>query len=73
MEARIQICCTLALLGTLCGTEHPIPTRWCSMLRQYERIEARLKHEIDTEVGAHLGPFLFVFHLQLILRDWFVE
>jgi hypothetical protein len=43
------------------------------MLRQYERMEVRLQHEIDTEVGARLGPALFVCHLQLILCDWFVD
>lgn len=43
------------------------------MLRQYERVEARIRNEIDSEVGARLGPALFVFHLQLILRDWFED
>jgi hypothetical protein len=28
---------------------------------------------METEVGARLGPPLFVFHLQLILRDWFLD
>jgi hypothetical protein len=73
MEAQTQIFCTLALLGALCGTEHPLLTGWWSMLRQYERVDARLQHKIDTEVGAHLALALFIFHLQLILRDWFVE
>jgi hypothetical protein len=73
MEARTHIRCTLALLGALCGTEHPIPTEWCTMMMQYERVEARLQHEIDTEVGSCMCHSLFVFHLQLILRDWFVE
>jgi hypothetical protein len=73
MEARTQIRCTLALLGALCGDLHAVPVSWRSMLRQYERVEARLQHEIDTEVGNRLGPSLFVFHLQLILRDWFVD
>jgi hypothetical protein len=43
------------------------------MLRQYDRVEARLVNEMETEVGPRLVPSLFVFHLQLILRDWFVE
>jgi hypothetical protein len=73
MEARTQIRCTLALLGALCGDLHDVPVSWRSMLRQYERVEARLQHEIDTEMGDRLGPSLFVFHLQLILRDWFVD
>jgi hypothetical protein len=73
MEARTQLRCTLALLGALCGDEHAVPAAWCSMLRQYERVEARIIHEMDTEVGTRLGPPLFVFHLQLILRDWFVD
>jgi hypothetical protein len=73
MESRTQIRCTLALLGALCGYLHAVPISWRSMLRQYERVEARLQHEIDTEVGSRLGPALFVFHLQLILRDWFVD
>jgi hypothetical protein len=73
MEARTQIRCTLALLGALCGNEHPIPTVWRGILRQYERVKARIRNEIDTEVGTHLGPAMFVFHLQLILRDWFED
>jgi hypothetical protein len=43
------------------------------MLRQYERVEARIRNEIDNEVGTRLSPALFVFHLQLILRDWFED
>jgi hypothetical protein len=73
MEERTQLRCTLALLGALCGDDHAVPAAWRSMLRQYERVEARIIHEMDTEVGARLGPPLFVFHLQLILRDWFVD
>jgi hypothetical protein len=73
MEARTQIRCTLALLGALCRNEHPVPTAWCGMLRQYECVEARIRNEINTEVGTHLGPALFVFHLQLILQDWFED
>jgi hypothetical protein len=73
MEARTQIRCTLALLGAVCGTDHPIPAGWRSMLHQYEQVEASLQNDIDTAVGTRLGPPLFVFHLQLILRDWFVE
>jgi hypothetical protein len=67
MEARTQIRCTLAILGALYGPDHPIPVGWRRMLRQYDRVEARLKHEMDTEVGPLLAPSLFVFHLQLIL------
>jgi hypothetical protein len=73
MEARTQLWCTLVLLGALCGDEHAVPADWHSMHQQYERVEARIIHEMDTEVGARLGPPLFVFHLQLILRDWFVD
>jgi hypothetical protein len=73
MEARTQIRWTLALLGALCGDLRAVPVAWRSMLRQYEKVEARLQHEIDTEVGSRLGPALFVFHVQLILRDWFVD
>jgi hypothetical protein len=73
MEARTQIRCTLALLGALCGNEHPVPAAWRGMLQQYEHAEARIRNEIDTEVGTRLGPALFVFHLQLILRDWFED
>jgi hypothetical protein len=50
MRTRAQMRCTLTLLGDLYGMEHPIPTGWRSMLRQYHRVEARLQHEIDTEV-----------------------
>jgi hypothetical protein len=73
MDARTQLRCTLALLGALCGDDHAVPATWCSMLRQYEHVEARIIHEMDAEVGARPGPPLFVFHLQLILRDWFVD
>jgi hypothetical protein len=73
MEARTQICRTLALMGGLCGSDHPIPVGWRRMLRQYYRVEARLMREMDTEVGPRLSPSLFIFNLQLILRDWFVE
>jgi hypothetical protein len=69
MDARTQLRCTLAL----CGYDHVVPAAWRSMLRQYERVEARIIHEMDTEVVERLGPPLFVFHLQLILRDWFVD
>jgi hypothetical protein len=54
MEARTQLRCTLALLGALCGDEHSVPATWRSMLRQYERVEARIIHEIDTEVSRCL-------------------
>jgi hypothetical protein len=43
------------------------------MLLHYESVQARIQHEIATEIGAPLGPALFVFHLQLILQDWFVD
>jgi hypothetical protein len=43
------------------------------MLRRYVRVESRLQHEMDLEYGVRLSPGLFVFHLQLILRDWFEE
>jgi hypothetical protein len=71
MEARAKIRCTLALLGALCGNEHPVPSAWRLMLRQYERVESSIRNDIDTEVGTRLGLALFMFHLQLILRDWF--
>jgi hypothetical protein len=73
MEARAQLRCTFALLSALCVDDHAVYATLSSMLQQYERGEARIIHEIDTEVGARLGPPLFVFHLQLILRDWFVD
>jgi hypothetical protein len=73
MEARTQLRCTLAIRGALCGDDHDVPAAWRSMLRQYERVEARIIHKMDTEVGARLEPPHFVFHLQLILRDWFVD
>jgi hypothetical protein len=73
MEARTHTRCSLALLGALCGPDHPIPASWRSILHQYERVEACLQNDIDTAMGTQLGPPLFVFHLQLILRDWFVE
>jgi hypothetical protein len=73
MEAPTQLRCTLALLGALCGDEHAITAAWRSMIRQYERVEARIIHEMYTEVGARLGPHLFVFHLQLISRNWFAD
>jgi hypothetical protein len=73
MEARTQIRCTLALMGALCGPEHPITVGWRCMLRQYNKVEALLMHDMDEEVGPSLAPSLFVLHLQLILRDWFVE
>jgi hypothetical protein len=56
MEARTHIHYTLTLLGALCGTEYPVPTRWRTMLRPYERVEARLQHEINTEGGTRLAP-----------------
>jgi hypothetical protein len=73
MEARTQIRCTLALLGALCGNEHPVPAAWRLMLCQYERVESKIRNDIDTEVETRLGPALFVFHLQFILRDWFED
>jgi hypothetical protein len=73
MEARTQLRCMLALLGALCGNNHAVTLSWQSMLRDYERVEARLVHEIDAELGTKLGPATFVFHLQLIIRDWFVD
>jgi hypothetical protein len=67
METRMQIRCTLVLLGARYLDEHDVPAVWLSMLHQYERVNVQLQHEIDTEVGALLGPALFVFHLQLIM------
>jgi hypothetical protein len=73
MEARTQLRCMLALLGALCGNDHAVTLSWQQMLRDYERVEARLVHEIDVELGTKVGPAVFVFHLQLIIRDWFVD
>jgi hypothetical protein len=73
MEARTQMRCTLDLLGSLCGDNNAVPAASCGIMRQYARVEARLQHEIDTEVGAHLGYALFLFNLQLILRECFVD
>jgi hypothetical protein len=70
---RTQIRCTLDLQGAFYRTEHPIPAGRLTVLREYESGEVRLQHEIDTYVGSRLGPSLFKFHLQLIIRDWFVE
>jgi hypothetical protein len=46
---------------------------WGAMLRSLERVESRLQHQLDLKYGVRLAPGLFVFHLQLILRDWFEE
>jgi hypothetical protein len=47
-EARTQLLCTLALMGALCGDGHAVPAVWHSMPRQYERVEARIIHEMDA-------------------------
>jgi hypothetical protein len=70
-EARIQIRCMLGLLGALCGDEHYVTHAWGTILRRYERVEERLQHSMDLKHGPRLSPGLFVFHLQLILCDWF--
>jgi hypothetical protein len=72
-EARMQPRCNLALLGALCGDEHDVTLSWATMLRHFERVESRLPHAMDLEFGPRLAPALFVFHLQLIERDWFEE
>jgi hypothetical protein len=72
-EARSQLRANLALLGSLCGNDHATTLNWQTMLRRFEGVEARLQHEISTHHGPRLAPALFVFHLQLIDRDWFVE
>jgi hypothetical protein len=51
MEARTQLWCTLALFGALCGDDRDVPAAWRSMLCRYEHVEARLRVEIDKEVG----------------------
>jgi hypothetical protein len=72
-EARMQLRCNLALRGALCGDEHNVTLSWATMLRRFERVESRLQHAMDVEFGPCLAPALFVFHLQLIERDWFEE
>jgi hypothetical protein len=73
MEAHSQLRANLALLGSLCGNDHATTLNWKTMLRRFEGMEARLQHEMNTHHGPRLAPALFVFHLQLIERDWFVE
>jgi hypothetical protein len=66
MEACSQLRGNLALLGSLCGNDHATTLNWQTMLRRFERTEARLQHEMNTHHGPRLAPALFVFHLQLI-------
>jgi hypothetical protein len=73
MEARAQLCANVALLGSLCGNDHTTTLNWQAMLRRFEGMEARLQHEMNTHHGLCSAPALFVFHLQLIKRDLFVE
>jgi hypothetical protein len=73
MDARSQLRGNLALLGSLCGNDHATTLNWQTMLRRFEGTEARLQHEMNTHHGPRLAPALFVFHLQLIERDCFVE
>jgi hypothetical protein len=70
VEARVQLRCMLGLLGALLGDDPEVTLAWIPMLRGYEKVESRLHHEIESEHGVRLGPALFVFHIQLILRDW---
>jgi hypothetical protein len=72
-EARVHLRCTLGLFGALCGDRHGVAVAWGAMLRRFERVESRLQHQLDLEYGVRLAPGMFVFHLQLILRDWFEE
>jgi hypothetical protein len=72
-EARMQIRCNLGILGALCGNNHGVTSSWSNMLRRYEQVETRLQHAMDLEFNPRLAPALFVFHLQLIERDWFEE
>jgi hypothetical protein len=69
----VQLCCMLGLLGALCGNEHSVTVAWGTMLRRYERVERRLQHVMELEYGPRLIPGLFVFHIQLILSDWFED
>jgi hypothetical protein len=73
MKARSQLRGNIALMGGLCGNDHTTTLNWQTMLRCFEGTEARLQHEMNTHHGPRLAPALFVFHLQLIERDWFVE
>jgi hypothetical protein len=73
MEASSQLRANLALLGSLCGNDHATTFNWQTMLLRFEGMEARLQHKMNTHHGPRLAPALFVFHLQLIERDWFVE
>jgi hypothetical protein len=72
-EARVQLRCNLGLIGALCGDGHGVTVTWGAMLRRFERVESRLQHQLDLEYRVRLNPGLFVFHLQLIFRDWFEE
>jgi hypothetical protein len=57
-------------LGALLGEDREVATACIKMLHQYERVEYRLHHEFDSEHGGSLGLTLFLFNIQLILRDW---
>jgi hypothetical protein len=73
MEARSQLFGNLSLLDALCGNDHGKAQNWQTMLRRFDGVDARLQHKMNTQYGPRLAPALFVFHLQLIERDWFVE
>jgi hypothetical protein len=46
-EARVQLRCTLGLLGALCGDSHGVTMAWGAMLCRFERMESRLQHQLD--------------------------
>jgi hypothetical protein len=71
VEAPVQLQCVVEFLGALLEDDHLVTVAWNKILCRYERVDARLHKEIDSEYGSHLGTAIFVFHLQLILHNWF--
>jgi hypothetical protein len=60
----------LGFLGALLGDDHEVTLAWIAIIRRYETVESRLHYDIESKHGVRLDTELFVFHIQLILRDW---
>jgi hypothetical protein len=72
-ETRTQLRSVSGLLGALLGDDHPVLLAYGRFLCLYHCMETCLDSELDHAYGCRLGPALVVFHVQLTLRNWYMQ
>lgn len=67
-KAKIQLELYPVLLGTILGPTHQLVTDYLAAVKRYQMARIKLNNVVDREVGDKLGPALFVFYFQLLVR-----